>query len=115
VTPEELLFDAADEPFAPDVEPLDPDLLDRPDELLEAVRAATARHAQMLGDRRQLEFLLSVLRDEMQDGAWEVLVEVLDGIADRHERLVAALASDVLTAWAASLEGANPKNDGDNR
>jgi hypothetical protein len=115
VTPEELLFDAADEPFALDVEPLDPDLLDRPDELLEAVRAATARHAQMLGDRRQLEFLLSVLKDEMPDGAWDVLVEVLDGIADRHERLVAGLVTDLLTAWGSSLEGSKPSNDGAGR
>jgi hypothetical protein len=112
VTPEELLFDAVDEPFPLDVAPFDPELLETPDELLEVVRTCTARHARMLGDRRHVEFLLGVLRDEMPDGAWDVLVEALDGIADRHERLVAGLVTDLLTAWASSLEGASPKNDG---
>lgn len=115
MTPEDALFGARDEPFPLDVAPFDPELLETPDELHEVVRACTARHAEAMGDRRNIEFLLALLKDELPEGPWDLVVEVLDGIADRHERLLTGLATDLLKAWAVSLEGANPKNDGGTR
>lgn len=104
MTPNEVLFDAPDGPFALDLAPLDPDLLDAPDELFDVVRASAARHADAMQDRRNIEFLVEVLRDELPDATWDVLVEALDTIATRHERLLVAVVADVLAAWSSSRE-----------
>lgn len=98
-----FLFD--DELGDPFLGGLSPAILDDDDELRSLILKVGRARTTAQEERERIEFLLSILRDDLPEENWGVLVEMLEAIVDRHEDVLVGVVREVLAAWAKAPNG----------